>query len=138
MLSKWRKQVREGELVGKPPPLEPAAVAELQRLREVEQEFKRLQIEHDLKKKLSSLPQIESGSLRLHRGKPAPCAVKMMCVMCGVLAECYRQWKRGPGWRHLQHFMQDRDECFVQAFLADHLAYAKPGCLGSKRIRDVA
>jgi len=51
MLSKWRKQVRNGELVGKPPPLEPAAVAELQRLREVEQQFKRLQMEHDLLKK---------------------------------------------------------------------------------------
>jgi transposase len=36
MLSKWRKQVRDGELTGKPPPVEPAAVAELQRLREVE------------------------------------------------------------------------------------------------------
>lgn len=51
MLSKWRKQVRDGELVGKPPPLAPAAVAELQRLREVEQQFKRLQMEHDLLKK---------------------------------------------------------------------------------------
>lgn len=51
MLSKWRRQVRDGELVGKPPPLEPAAVAELQRLREVEQQFKRLQMEHDLLKK---------------------------------------------------------------------------------------
>ena len=51
MLSKWRKQMRDGELVGRPPPLEPAAVAELQRLREVEQKFKRLQMEHDLLKK---------------------------------------------------------------------------------------
>lgn len=51
MLSKWRKQVRDGELVGKPPPIEPVAVAELQRLREVEKQFKRLQMEHDLLKK---------------------------------------------------------------------------------------
>ena len=51
MLSKWRKQVRDGELVGKPPPIEPAAVAELQRLREVEGQFKRLQMEHDILKK---------------------------------------------------------------------------------------
>jgi transposase len=35
MLSKWRKQVRDGELSGDPPAVEPAAVAELQRLREV-------------------------------------------------------------------------------------------------------
>lgn len=71
MLSKWRKQVRDGELTGKPAPLEPTAVAELQRLREVEQRYKRLQQEHDLLKKLSGLPPTESRSLRLHRGKPA-------------------------------------------------------------------
>jgi len=51
MLSKWRRQVRDGELTGKPAPIEPAAVAELQRLREVEQQYKRLQQEHDLLKK---------------------------------------------------------------------------------------
>lgn len=51
MLSKWRKQVRDGALKGRPPPLEPLAVAELQRLREVEQQYKRLQMEHDLLKK---------------------------------------------------------------------------------------
>jgi hypothetical protein len=39
MLSKWRKQVRDGELVGDPPPLEPQEAAELQRLRDVEKQF---------------------------------------------------------------------------------------------------
>ncbi len=48
MLSKWRKQVRDGDLTGKPPPIEPA---ELQRLRDVEQQCKRLQREHDLLQK---------------------------------------------------------------------------------------
>ncbi len=51
MLSKWRKEVRDGLLVGKASPVEPAAVVELQRLREVELKFKRLQMEHDLLKK---------------------------------------------------------------------------------------
>src|SRR5881227_659423 len=51
MLSRWRKQVRDGELVGDPPPLEPQQAAELQRLRDVEKQFKRLQMEHDLLKK---------------------------------------------------------------------------------------
>src|SRR5438067_7167709 len=51
MLSRWRKQVREGELVGKLAPIDATAVAELRRLREVEQQFKRLQMEHDLLKK---------------------------------------------------------------------------------------
>src|SRR4030095_6076506 len=44
MLSRWRKQVRDGELVGKAAPLDVASVAELQR-------FKRLQMEHELLKK---------------------------------------------------------------------------------------
>ena len=51
MLSRWRKEVRDGELVGKPAPIDGAAVAELRRLREVEQQFKRLRMEHDLLKK---------------------------------------------------------------------------------------
>jgi transposase len=51
MLSRWRKEVRDGELVGKSAPIDTASVAELQRLREVEQQFKRLRVEHDLLKK---------------------------------------------------------------------------------------
>jgi transposase len=51
MLSKWRKQARDGLLLGQPPALEPAAVAELQRLRLVEAQLKQLQMEHDLLKK---------------------------------------------------------------------------------------
>jgi transposase len=51
MLSRWRKEVRDGELVGKPAPIDSASVAELRRLREVEQQFKRLRMEHDLLKK---------------------------------------------------------------------------------------
>jgi len=48
MLSRWRKQVRDGELLGRPPPLNASSIAELQRLCEVEQQFKRLQMEHDM------------------------------------------------------------------------------------------
>ena len=66
MLSKWRKQVRDGELVGDPPPPEPAAVAELQRLREMEKQFKRLQEEHDLLKKA-----IRFASERKHKSSPS-------------------------------------------------------------------
>jgi transposase len=73
MLSKWRKQVRDGELSGDPPPVEPAAVAERQRLREVKKQFKRLQMEHDLLKKAirfaSDLKAKSSPSSR-QTGKP--------------------------------------------------------------------
>src|SRR5438874_13433186 len=70
MLSRWRKEVRDGELVGTSAPIDATSVAELQRLRVVEQQFKRLRMEHDLLK-LSGLPRIETGNLRVHRGQPA-------------------------------------------------------------------
>ena len=73
MLSKWRKQVRDGQLAGDVPPLQPQEAAELRRLREVEQQFKRLQMEHDLLKKAirfaSDRKQKSSPSSR-QTGKP--------------------------------------------------------------------
>ena len=51
MLSKWRKQLRDGVLAGKTPALDTASVAELKRLRELERQHKRLVMEHDLLKK---------------------------------------------------------------------------------------
>lgn len=52
MLSRWRKEVRDGVLVGDPPPMDVAAVGELQRLRELERKYKQLQMGHDLLKKV--------------------------------------------------------------------------------------
>jgi transposase len=75
LLSKWRKQVRDGVLLGQPPPIEPAAVAELQRLREVELKFKRLQMEHDLLKKairFVSTRKAPSSLSSRQTGKPGP------------------------------------------------------------------
>ena len=75
MLSKWRKQVRDGELAGKPPPIEATAVIELQRLREVEKQFKRLQMEHDLLKKairFVSERKAKSSPSSRQTGKPTP------------------------------------------------------------------
>lgn len=51
MLSRWRKEVRDGVLSGTPPAPDTEAIAELKRLREVERQFKQLQQEHDLLKK---------------------------------------------------------------------------------------
>lgn len=51
MLSRWRKQVKDGALVGRVPELDLGSVAELQRLRETESKYKRLLMEHDLLKK---------------------------------------------------------------------------------------
>jgi transposase len=75
MLSKWRKQVRDGVLKGKLAPVDVAAVGELRRLRELEHKYKykRLQVEHDILKKAirfaSELKAKSSPSLK-QTGKP--------------------------------------------------------------------
>ncbi len=52
LLSKWRKQVRDGELSADDAVIiEPQSAAELKRLRQIEKEHARLKQEHDLLKK---------------------------------------------------------------------------------------
>jgi len=51
MLSRWRKEVREGKIVAKRVSLEPQRKAELKRLREVERQYKLLKEEHEILKK---------------------------------------------------------------------------------------
>jgi transposase len=53
MLSRWRKQKREGLIVAKKRSLavDPEVAAELMRLRQLEKDHKQLQMEHDLLKK---------------------------------------------------------------------------------------
>ncbi len=75
MLSKWRKQVRDGELSGSVPKLDVAAVGELQRLREVERKFRRLQMEHDILKKairFASERKAKSSPSSRQAGKTGP------------------------------------------------------------------
>ena len=74
MLSRWRKQVRDGELAGELPAMEPQEAAELRRLREVEQQFKRLQMEHEILKKairFASERKMKSLSSSRQTGKPS-------------------------------------------------------------------
>jgi transposase len=51
MLSLWRKQVRDGEIVAKAAKLDVETKAELKRLRQLEREYKVLKEEHALLKK---------------------------------------------------------------------------------------
>jgi len=51
MLSRWRKEMREGLIVSKGIELDKETAAELRRLRKLEKAHKRLQLEHDLLKK---------------------------------------------------------------------------------------
>jgi len=51
MLSRWRKQAREGQIVTKGVAVDKQVAAELRELRKVKKAYERLQIEHDLLKK---------------------------------------------------------------------------------------
>lgn len=51
MLSRWRKLVREGVIMGKGVEVDKAVAAELKALREVKRQYERLKVEHDLLKK---------------------------------------------------------------------------------------
>ena len=51
MLSRWRKQAREGLIMTKGVAIDKAVAAELKELRQVKKAYERLKIEHDLLKK---------------------------------------------------------------------------------------
>jgi transposase len=51
MLSRWRKQVREGQIVTKGVEIEKAVAAELKELRRVKKQYERLKLEHEILKK---------------------------------------------------------------------------------------
>jgi transposase len=51
MLSRWRKQAREGLVMTRGAKLDPAVTAELKELRRVKRAYERLLAEHDLLKK---------------------------------------------------------------------------------------
>jgi transposase len=66
MLSRWRKQAREGQIVSKGVAVDKQVAAELKELRKIKQAYERLQIEHDLLKKA-----IEFTSKRSARSSPS-------------------------------------------------------------------
>jgi transposase len=66
MLSRWRKQAREGSIMTKGVKLDPAVSAELKELRQVKRAYERLKAEHDLLKKA-----IAFTSERRARSSPA-------------------------------------------------------------------
>jgi transposase len=51
MLSRWRKQAREGQIVTKGVDVDKEVAAELKELRKIKKAYEQLQVEHDLLKK---------------------------------------------------------------------------------------
>ena len=73
MLSRWRKQAREGLIVTKGIKLDTESSAELKRLRDLERKYKLLQEEHALLKKairFASDQKRKSSSSSKQTGKP--------------------------------------------------------------------
>ena len=67
MLSRWRKQAREGLIMTKGVAVDPAVAAELKELRRVKKAYEHLKVEHDLLKKRSRSLPLEKRTLCLHR-----------------------------------------------------------------------
>lgn len=71
MLSRWRKQAREGEIVTKGVEVDKAVAAELKELRQMKRDYERLKVEHDLLKKA-----IAFTSARRPRSSPSSSTAK--------------------------------------------------------------
>jgi transposase len=71
MLSRWRKQAREGQIVTKGVEVDRQVAAELKELRKIKKAYERLQIEHDLLKKA-----IEFTSKRRATSSPSSTSIK--------------------------------------------------------------
>jgi transposase len=76
MLSRWRKQAREGRIVTKGVEIDKDVAAELKELRKVKRDYERLKVEHDLLKKAieftSKRRQTSSPSSALPSAVPDP------------------------------------------------------------------
>ena len=66
MLSRWRKQVREGVIVAKAVQMDKEVAAELKALRKLKKEHERLKLEHEILKKA-----IEFTSAQRRRSLPS-------------------------------------------------------------------
>ena len=76
MLSRWRKQMREGQIVSKEIQIDQDVAAELKALREMKKKYERLKLEHDILKKaiaFTSEQRAKSSSSSKRTGKPSRC-----------------------------------------------------------------
>ena len=61
MLSRWRKQMREGQIVSKGVKVDTETAAELKALREVKKKYERLKLEHEIVKKAIEFTSEQKG-----------------------------------------------------------------------------
>jgi transposase len=65
MLSRWRKEMREGKIMAKGAEVDKAVAAELKELRKIKKDYARLQAEHDLLKKAIEFTSIRKQTSSL-------------------------------------------------------------------------
>ena len=65
MLSRWRKEMREGKILAKGAEVDKAIAAELKELRRIKKDYERLQAEHDLLKKAIEFTSIRKQTSSL-------------------------------------------------------------------------
>lgn len=61
MLSRWRKEAREGQIVTKGVEIEKDVAAELKELRRVKKQYERLKLEHEILKKAIAFTSARRG-----------------------------------------------------------------------------
>jgi len=66
MLSRWRKEMREGKIMAKGADVDKEVAGELKELRRIKKDYERLKVEHDLLKKA-----IEFTSIRNQTSSPS-------------------------------------------------------------------
>ena len=71
MLSRWRKELREGKIVAKGTEIDKEVAGELKELRRIKKDHERLKVEHDLLKKA-----IEFTSARKQTSSPSSITTK--------------------------------------------------------------
>lgn len=62
MLSRWRKQAREGLILTKGVEIDKEVAAELKELRKIKKDYERLKLEHDLLKKAIAFTSARKGT----------------------------------------------------------------------------
>ena len=108
MLSRWRKQAREGLIVTKAVKMDKEVLAELKELRQLKKEHERLKLEHEILKKA-----IEFTSARKARSSPSSRTakttfpVRVMCRLHRVSPAGYY------AWRSVRVAAQDRSRTIV-------------------------
>ena len=62
ILSKWRKQARDGEMVTKGAEIDREVAAELKELRKLKKDYERLKLEHEILKKAIAFTSARKGT----------------------------------------------------------------------------